>query len=255
MLNKRRRRHATFSVESLDDRVVLSTVAGMAQMHEQLVMRMHAQIQARNSLRAAEQAQLQSRLEAHASLRAAQMNHLHLFSARASMVHGANVIQNMQITHPGFVHFFRAPQTAINFQGNPSLVSNPASSSQGSNVATQNQAGGNTKAQVNLPANTDQTLNQIYQDFVNSGSSADFTTNESVLVYINGSNVGIVAHGDGSGSLDDFVSALTSLGMQVQTTDAKTETVTGMIPISKLPNAAQLSQTFSIGAMYKPRLA
>jgi hypothetical protein len=125
-------------------------------------------------------------------------------------------------------------------------------------VNAQNSDGGSTNNESTLPANLDQNLDKIYndyQDYVSNGSSGTFTTSESAIIFVDGTNVGINAHGVGGVAFQTYVADLTALGMRIQASDANTETVSGMIPISALPQAAGLPQTLSLSPMYKPMRA
>jgi len=102
--------------------------------------------------------------------------------------------------------------------------------------------------------NAGQTLITIYKEFQQQQGSPTFTSSQAGIVRIEGTNVGIDAVSNG-GDFTGFVAQLTSLGMQIERTDAATGTVEGLLPIGQLPNAAQLPQTLSLNAIYSPRLS
>ena len=265
MLNTRRTRKAILALEALDDRIVPSAMSVHMAARPgtgRLAMLHQRQAEARMDLREA----MAARVEAREAARSALVARLHPPKLAMNVTPNMNPRMNVQVSSPTLQHFAKPSQVAINNSmaiastGNAGKASSgqPASSSSsspGSNVTTNNQGGGSTNAQTSLPANVDQNLNQIYQEFLSSGSSSSFTSSEATIIFIDGSNVGINAHGNGTGDFTAFVSALTGLGMQVQASDANSETVSGMIPISALPSAATLSQTFSISPMYKPILS
>jgi len=102
-------------------------------------------------------------------------------------------------------------------------------------------------------AKAGQNLATLYQDFTAQGGSASFTSSESALLEIQGTKVKIDAHAAG-GDFNGYVSMLSSLGMQVESTDASSGTVEGFIPIAQLPSAAQNAQTLSLSPSFQPNL-
>jgi len=110
---------------------------------------------------------------------------------------------------------------------------------------------------TSLPANAGNVLNTIYQEYqkyTDDGGTGTFTSSYSQYVRLDGSNVGVSVHGDGSGDFASLVSALQGLGMQVTATDAVTQTVEGMLPIDQLANAAQAPHTLSLSPEFVPIL-
>jgi hypothetical protein len=204
-------------------------------------------------LRFEHRAAIEQRMLLRAEARAAAFRHFHLATpptATAVMVgtHGdppagtaAAAVKVAPTVQPAAIMTASRPSMTVTAQG-------PISEAIKQNAETQ----------TPLPPNADQALSTIYQQYeayVAGGSDGSFTSSESTLIYINGTNVGIDAHSNGSGSFSTYVSSLTSLGMQVQASDARTGTVVGFIPISALPNAATLPQTLSLTPMYRPHLS
>jgi len=232
------RRKAAVSLESLDERVVPSMFGVQA----------HAN--------AAEMAQV--RLQMSEGLRAQLQAHQNLsFAAR---------LQNFERLHPNAAARFHpmAPNTHL-FFGTPPGSSSGQSKSTPSVAAPlvavprphPSVSNPTPNAAHTLPANAGQILNTIYQEYqayLANGGSGSFKSSESFMIVISGNNVGINAHGNGSGNFSAYVTALKDLGMQVQASDAKTETVVGLIPINELPDAANLPQTLSLSPLYKPIL-
>jgi len=93
-------------------------------------------------------------------------------------------------------------------------------------------------------AKAGQDLIALYQ----SGGSN--RTGTLALIDVRGTNVNVSLQG--SGNFQTFVTALKGMGMQVQNTDETSETVQGLMPISQLLNAAQLTQTVSMSPVYRP---
>jgi len=103
-------------------------------------------------------------------------------------------------------------------------------------------------------AKAGQDLITIYEEFQQQGGSATFTSSEAGSVEIEGTSVGVDIHSAG-GNFANLVSAMTALGMKVQTQDATHGIIEGLLPIGQLLSAAQNSQTRSLNAVYIPRLA
>lgn len=262
MLNKRRTRKAAFALESLDDRIVPSAMSAQMGGHAALEARLALQAEHRVQLMEAREARLHARLEARAALMAARHNHVAVRPSIGLPLHmgGQHVV--MRNMFGGGVNGSTTGRTgavAGPAGGSISPVGQQQSGGGGATSSptnTQNPGGGTTNNEKSLPQNVDSNLDKIYQDYqnyVSNGSSGTFTTSESAIVFVSGTDVGINAHGNGSGSFDAYLAALKGLGMQVQASDSNHETVSGMIPISALPNAATLSQTFSLSPMYKPK--
>ena len=111
---------------------------------------------------------------------------------------------------------------------------------------------------ASLPANAGNILNAIYQEYQKykqDGGTGTFTSSWSPFVVIQGSDVRVDVHGNGSGDFGSLVSTLQNLGMQVTATDSVTQTVEGMLPIDQLPTVAQEPQTLSVTPSFRPVLA
>jgi len=90
----------------------------------------------------------------------------------------------------------------------------------------------------------------LYQSFVNSGGQETSARAGSIQVVGNQVRVDI----RGTTSVGALASTLSSMGMQVEHTDANTRTVEGLLPISQLPAVAQLSQVTTISPVSNPVL-
>jgi hypothetical protein len=89
----------------------------------------------------------------------------------------------------------------------------------------------------------------IYQEFQAQGGSSTFTSSKAGVIKIQGGTVGVDIHTTGS-NFGQFVSTMSSLGMQVQTKDATHGIVEGFLPIGQLPTVAQNTQTVAISPIY-----
>jgi hypothetical protein len=104
-----------------------------------------------------------------------------------------------------------------------------------------------------LPANVSQQLQTIYQEFEAAGGQGSFPSIYRGIIEINGSSVGVMVHGNG-GNFNTLVSDLEKLGLQVNAQDATTQTVSGLLPIGALPQAANDPQTLSVTPIFLPHL-
>jgi len=64
-----------------------------------------------------------------------------------------------------------------------------------------------------------------------------------------GTSVGVDVHSNG-GNFQSLVAAMTSLGMKVETTDARYGIIEGLLPIGQLLAAAQNTQVSSLSPIY-----
>jgi len=99
-------------------------------------------------------------------------------------------------------------------------------------------------------AKAGQGLIALYQDFQQFSGSGTFTSAHSPNIQTVGTSVRLDIRGPGDVSA--LSASLQTLGMQVTATDANTHTVEGLLPIAKLPDAAQLSGVTTISPVYKP---
>jgi hypothetical protein len=112
-------------------------------------------------------------------------------------------------------------------------------------------------SQFSLPANASQTLDVIYDAYVQN--PGDFpanlpATDGANLVVIQGSNVGIQVHDSNPADFATLVSDLQGAGMQIQSTSASYGTVVGMVPIAQLPAVAGLSEAPSVTPLFQSSL-
>jgi hypothetical protein len=103
-----------------------------------------------------------------------------------------------------------------------------------------------------LPANVSQPLQIIYQEFEASGAQDSFASSLRGVISIEGDRVGVMVHGNG-GDFGTLVTDMEDMGLQVDGTDATTQTVSGLLPIAALRCAAQDPLTLSVTPEYLPR--
>lgn len=244
MIDRRRTRPRTnVTVESLDERIVPSAAAGHQALHALAARPIVHHVARPQAFAFAHAMQLRASLQA-AHLASVQARQAAVFNAHALRTPAALAMQQ-RFAVANSVH---APVGA-------SLVT-PAAQIAAPVTPNAAQPVPNA-AQQPLPANVDQGLGTIYaqyQEFVSGGGTGTFAPSGAFMIVVSGSDVGITAHGNGTGDFSAYVAALTGLGMQVQASDANTATVVGLIPINNLPNAATLAQTLSLTPLYKPIL-
>ena len=93
---------------------------------------------------------------------------------------------------------------------------------------------------------------QAYSAAVGGSDFADSPENPlgTKLIELEGNSVGVDVRGQGT--IQAFTSALGSLGMTVQNTDATTMTVEGLLPLADLPAVAEFAPTISVQPIYIP---
>jgi len=109
-----------------------------------------------------------------------------------------------------------------------------------------------------LPPNAGNALNTIYQEYQKykaDGGTGTFASSWSPAILMQGTDVGIGVHGNGTGDFDSLVGTLRNLGMQVRSADPVTQTVEGMLPIDELPTVALEPQVLSLSPSYRPMLS
>ena len=256
-MNHPRRRSAkiTFQFETLDERIAPANL-GLGALHAEM---------------AHHHAAILSRLAGH--LHASHLQHHH---AQASMISGhAHKFNGPRFAYSATQHAAHnalrsalgsasptAPVPAVSMAApaTPAVADPPTPSPVPVHpvTPTSEPVGTTSDLPASLPANAGNILNAIYQEYQKykqAGGTGTFTSSWSPFVVIQGSDVRVDVHGNGSGDLGSLVSTLQSLGMQVTATDSVTQTVEGMLPIDQLPTVAQESQTMSVTPSFRPVLA
>jgi len=236
---KEHRRHlpkAVSPLEMLDDRIVPSAIAFAPMRHAALV----GHVSAHDAVHA----------RVHHVHRPA--HHVHAapqVSSQPVVTNAASVGVQSSVSAPASSPT-PAPVTISGGGGRAILppVSAPTATATATPAATTTDIGDIKNGPL---AKAGQDLITIYQEFVKQGSSATFTSSKAGVIRFQGTNVGIDAHA--SGNFSSLVTAMTNLGMKVQTQDATHGIVEGYLPISQLPAAAQNTQVLSLSAIYIPR--
>ncbi len=224
----RQGRHASPTLESLDERIAPTSMsAGLAA--PALSVALRAEVGGGAHPSAVKEAQLAS--EKHFALRVARVEkaiartEVHL--ARAEARHHTHAAADLQAS------------LSLQMGKLISLVSSASSSTNSGS----------------LPANVPPLLATVYQEYEQwaaGGEQNTFTSSETGIVEIEGTNVGIEVH---DGNADDYTalgSELQSLGMQITTSSATYGTYVGFLPIAQLPAVAQLAQGPNLSPLLYP---
>jgi hypothetical protein len=239
--NRRTQRTTKFSLEPLDDRIVPSAMhatvgAGAGAVAAVSVVHRHGHHVAHHAVHHAVQ---------HAN-------------ATASAMHTPVTVSVFSLNHPhfsvktgtGVAHSFVRPTPA------PFLPTTPVTTIPIQPVTPPSPSPTIPTSPGPLPANVSQPLQTIYQEyrtFQDTGSGI-FTSSQANVVVINGTNVGVQIHANGTGDFNALIAQLKSQGLQIIASDATYGIVEGMLPITQLPSVAVDPQTLSITPMYKPML-
>jgi hypothetical protein len=247
---------AGFDLESLEDRIVPSAVhvaagavAGVsaAQSHEQHLAQLamkHAGTMARHEHHhAGHQQAAGSAIHAPVTVGITQLSHRKASSRAAS--------RGSASLHPVGIKMLNDPRPVS--PGSPVIVQQPA--------PTPTVSPGPTPAPISpsqVPANVAQPLHTIYAEYaayVDAGGTGTFTSSLAKVVVMNGTNVGVQFHWNGTGDFSAFIAGLQSDGVQVIDSSSTFGLVEGMLPMSQLPTVAVLPQTLSLTPMYIPMLS
>jgi len=242
MREQRRRRKVALTVESLDDRMVPSAI-GALPANQVAVVAHHAN-----------QARLHAESRAGARAHNAHANRVRLHARqRAAIVPAVASPPAVATVQPSVAvpassaSTAAAPSTPLGSQLGLGAIFPTSGSSQGASTPTVILNPTDVK---NGPlAKAGQDLIAVYQQFQKQGAA--FTPTGVGGIKIDGTNVGIDAQ-MANGDINGYVSSLAALGMKITAVNTNTGTVEGMIPISKLPDAAQNVQTLSMNAIYVP---
>ena len=216
--DQRARRQAPFTLESLDDRLVLSAAAGVAA--DAVAARHEAKLE---RVAARHEAKLAARAAAHSMLADPVAipitgNVLASASAPAASTAISSVIAATPSPSGGLI-----PVTPTT---NPSPV-----------TTTQSSPGP-------LPANVAAALQSLYNEYEGAGSGSFKPSQPTdTLLQISGNNVEVSIKIRSGTAFSTALSQLQSDGMQVSSSSSTYGLVDGMLPISELSGAAQLASS------------
>lgn len=259
--DQRNRREALFTLESLDERLVLSATAagaiGAAEArHEARVEARMERVEARHEARA-------ERIEARHEARLARMEARHpaQFAATTS---APIMTAPSAATTSSQTPATTTPATTTTTTTTPSPVAVPAqpmfnvavpataavstSSMPPSTTTpapvTNPATGSTTPTSGPLPSNVSAALQSLYSDFEAAGSG-DFTVPSSLagLVQVRGDSVEVNLKVNAGTSFGSAMAQLQSDGMQVTASSATYGLIVGLLPIGQLPIAAEVTSS------------
>jgi hypothetical protein len=129
----------------------------------------------------------------------------------------------------------------------PVATTSPSSGSQSSGSSAPAQSPATT--QTPLPANVGQQLDAVYAAYESGTLSPTTQPGQPV---IQGTSVEVQIHTSVASDFNLMVSDAEALGLQVNGEDSASNLVTGFLPISALPSAAQLPDSPSVMAVDNP---
>jgi hypothetical protein len=277
--DRRIRRNATFNLEYLDDRIVLSaaSVVAVAQAH------LAAEVSAGNTKAAAKAtitldrdevrlAKVEAREEAKVARYDAK-HHVVLApptptpTATGTSSSGATVSASATVT--GTATASPTPPTAVtgtptasptatpataSSTATPASIATPAATTTVNVAATTTASSSSSSTTTTLPANLGAQLQVLYNEYESSGGSSSFTPTGVDGILISGDDVGINFQSSDTADFNSFLSQLQSDGLQVSTDSATYGIIDGMLPIAQLPTVAQISSSASVTPLTLPKL-
>lgn len=252
--DQRTRRQALFTLETLDDRMVLSAAAagaaaeaaGAASSHAAIVAQPHeaqvAQHDAKLARHEAKEARIDARHAARLAARAATAPTLSasvaipLTPTASAATASTTTASTASTTAPG--------GTSATFTTSPAASVSAA-------TPTPTPSSTSTSSPGPLPANVAAPLQALYTEYVQAGTSFTPSQPSDKLLQISGDDVEVSLKIASSADFDTALSQLQSDGMQVNNSSASYLLIDGMLPISELPAAAQIAS--SVNAVPPPQ--
>lgn len=251
--DQRNRREAVFTLESLDDRLVLSaTAAAAVAPHAAAVEQRHEAMIARHEAR--HEARL-ARVEARHEARLARMQARHIMPASTPMIPApmapAASTSTASTTTATTVTGTATPtaatpaatmNTAISVV--PTSTAVPTSSSSSSSTTSASSTSTGTGSST-LPSNVAASLQALYTEYESSSGGNDFKPSlpSDTMLQISGDSVAVSLKIDSSGSFNSAMSTLQSDGMKITASSSTYGLINGMLPIAELPAAASVASS------------
>jgi biotin operon repressor len=252
--DRRARRQANFTLESLDERLVLSAGAGGAaaaeaakvaateHRHEVQVARHEAKLATREARAEAKAHRMEARAEAKAARAAAK-------AGRPTMPAVPAPVNPIVIGAPtsgstgGAAGSGGAAPADLTAATAPTTTASPAIATTGSGTGSDSSSTGSSSSGP-LPSNVAAALQSLYQEYEGQGGGDSFTPGQpsDSFLDISGTSVDVSLKISGT----DFNTALSQLqadGMQVNSSSAAYGVIQGMLPIGELPAAAQVASS------------
>lgn len=256
--DQRTRRQALFTLETLDDRMVLSAAAagaaaeaaGAASSHAAIVAQPH---EAQVAQHDAKLARMQARHEAkEARIDARHAARLAARAATAPTLSASVAIPLTPTASAATASTTTASTASTTAPGGTSatFTTSPAASVSAA-TPTPTPSSTSTSSPGPLPANVAAPLQALYTEYVQAGTSFTPSQPSDKLLQISGDDVEVSLKIASSADFDTALSQLQSDGMQVNNSSASYLLIDGMLPISELPAAAQIAS--SVNAVPPPQ--
>jgi hypothetical protein len=224
---QRTRRQPMFTLETLDDRLVLSAVAAGAA--AEAAGAKAALVEQRHE---AKLARVQARHEA----KMARLAAAHATSSAAIAI---------PITNSASASATPAAASSSSTTSSPAAVTTSGSSATSSTSGQSSQSSSPSQAVSNpLPINVAAALQSLYAEYQKAGSG-EFTPSQpsDKMLQISGTSVAVDLKIGSGADLNTVLSQLKSDGMQVSSSSSTYGLIDGMLPISQLPAAAQIASS------------
>ncbi len=272
--NQRNRREALLTLESLDERLVLSATAAAAiaphaavveQQHEAMIARHEAKLARVEARHEAQVARVDARHEAKlARVEARHEAKLARMAAPAvaapmipaTMTPGATTSTSSATSAAATTSAAPVGMTTTT-TATPTATMNaativPASTVASSSSASASSSTGSTGSST-LPSNVDANLQALYSEYESSGGGNNFKPSQASdkILQISGTSVAVSLKIDSPGAYSSAMSKLQADGMQVTASSSTYGLIDGMLPIAELPAAATIAS--SVNASPKPQ--
>jgi hypothetical protein len=240
--DRRNRRNAHLTLESLDNRIVLSAAAAGAAAQ--------AAVHTRAALREHRHEAWLARLEAR---------HEASFGKAGGVVLPIVINTSPSAAAPVLASpaaVGSAPETSVSSGHATSSSTTTAVSATNANPAPVTITPGSTGASSSgpLPGNVAAALQELYKEYESQGGGSSFTPDEpdDNLLVISGTSVGVEIKASPSADFNSLIGQLRSDGMQISNSSATYGLVDGMLPIADLGVVAQLAGTASVTPIIPP---
>ncbi len=260
--NQRNRREAMLTLESLDERLVLSATAAAAigphaaaveQRHEAMIARVEvrheaqvARVEVRHEARLA---RVEARHEARLARMALPAVAAPMIPATMTPAATTSTSASTPASPVGMTTTTTTTPAATMYATTNTPASTTATSSSSTSSSTNASTGSST-----LPSNVDANLQALYSEYESAGGGTDFKPSQASdkLLQISGTSVAVSLKINSPSSFSSAMSTLKAAGMQVTASSSTYGLIDGMLPIAKLPDAASVAS--SVNASPPPHL-
>jgi hypothetical protein len=256
--DRRTRRNAQFTLESLDDRIVLSAAAAgtaaeaavntkaalLEQKHEAKLAKLEARHEATLAKAEARHEAKLAKLEAKEEAKFGKAHGVPTPITINSSTSASTTVSASPAavsTAPATTASSGSTTSSGTTTAVPATSTTPGPASTTANSTV-------TSSSEPLPANVGAALQSLYSEYESAGGGSTFTPSEPTdkQLVISGTSVGVNIKVSPTASFNTILSQLESDGLQVTTSSASYGLIDGMLPIADLGTVAQLSGTTSV---------